>query len=392
MTLIDNRGVGKRDKYTGKDHESFLQWKTKLESFIYSIFLELEKVLTWAEDQDSIVTMDWARAAFGIGTAEPVGDLDEKSFQVKRSIAEFTWGRTFHDSTKYRKGKRLWRLYESWRRLNRRYGPSTGAKKSSLLRHILSPGRCKLEELSERIEGWMELVSRYEFRKSRTGTRQAFADDIKMSILEGMCPAEAERHLQLNRSKSLDFDDMHSELAISLETCVGVKLKMESLGSSKCGEGDMEIGAFGKVVKVKVKEVRVKEKEIKEKVKVKACQRMKKVPITSLAQVRQPWFVSIVASRDTCSETAEHQKRTTAAATRAKEKEETKVRTRVSTTWKKTTNKTWSRNRIPRVSHVGCHFGRPRKDFERYVCGEPHTTKYKTASGELLEDHGQVKL
>jgi hypothetical protein len=90
MTLIDNRGVGKRDKYTGKDHESFLQWKTKLESFIYSIFLELEKVLTWAEDQDSIVTMDWARAAFGIGTAEPVGDLDEKSFQVKRSIAEFT--------------------------------------------------------------------------------------------------------------------------------------------------------------------------------------------------------------------------------------------------------------------------------------------------------------
>jgi hypothetical protein len=151
---------------------------------------------------------------------------------------------------------------------------------------------CKLEEQSERIEGWTVWVNRYGFRKSRAGTRQAFADDIKMSILEGMCPAEAERHLQLNRSKSLDFDDMHSELAISLETCVGVKLKMESLGSSKCGEGDMEIGAFGKVVKVKekvkVKEVRVKEKEIKEKVKVKACQRMKKVPITSLAQVRQP--------------------------------------------------------------------------------------------------------
>jgi hypothetical protein len=34
----------------------------------------------------------------------------------------------------------------------------------------------------------------------------------------------------------------------------------------------------------------------------------------------------------------------------------------------------------------------PKKDFERYVGGEPHTTKYKTASGELLEDPGQVKL
>ena len=34
----------------------------------------------------------------------------------------------------------------------------------------------------------------------------------------------------------------------------------------------------------------------------------------------------------------------------------------------------------------------PGKDFERYACREPHTTKYKTASGELLEDHCQVKL
>jgi hypothetical protein len=95
--------------------------------------------------------------------------------------------------------------FESWRRLNKRYDPPTGAKKSSLLSHILSPGRCKLEELSDKIEGWMELVNRYESRKSPAGTRQALVDDIKMSMLEGMCPAEVERHMQLNRSKFLDF-------------------------------------------------------------------------------------------------------------------------------------------------------------------------------------------
>ena len=49
--------------------------------------------------------------------------------------------------------------------------------------------------------------------KATHRTRQDLADDIKMSILEGMCPAEVERHLQLNRSKFPDFDDMHSELA-----------------------------------------------------------------------------------------------------------------------------------------------------------------------------------
>ena len=75
VTLIDNRGVGKPEKFVGKENESFLRWKIKLESFIYSIFPELEKVLAWAEDQDSTVTLDRARAAFGIGTAEPVEDL-----------------------------------------------------------------------------------------------------------------------------------------------------------------------------------------------------------------------------------------------------------------------------------------------------------------------------
>ena len=135
----------------------------------------------------------------------------------------------------------------------------------------------------------MELVNRYESRKSPIGTRQALADDIKMSILEGMCPAEAERHLQLNRSKFLFFDDMHSELATYLETRVGVKLKIEPLGSSKRGEDDMEIGAFGKGGKGKGKSKgkggKNKGKEIKEKVRVKTCQRMEKVPVASLAQI-----------------------------------------------------------------------------------------------------------
>ena len=95
----------------------------------------------------------------------------------------------------------------------------------------MNPGKCKLEELSERIEGWMELVNRYESRKDSAGNRQSIAQDIKMSILESMCPPEVERHLQLNRSRFLDFDDMHAELASYLETRVGVKLKIESLGS-----------------------------------------------------------------------------------------------------------------------------------------------------------------
>ncbi|CAJ1419164.1 unnamed protein product [Effrenium voratum] len=38
ITLIDDRGIGKPEKFTGKDEEHFLRWKIKLEEFIFSIF------------------------------------------------------------------------------------------------------------------------------------------------------------------------------------------------------------------------------------------------------------------------------------------------------------------------------------------------------------------
>ena len=242
LTLIDNRGIGKPDKFGGKDGENFLRWKIKLESFIYSIFPEMEKVLAWAEDEENTVSMARAQTAFSMGTADPVDGLGDKSSQVYAALQNLLEGEPFMIIRNTDKGNGV----EAWRRLTRRYDPSTGAKKSSLLRHILTPGKCKLEELSEKIEGWMELVNRYESRRDGSGHRQVLADDIKMSILESMCPSEIERHLQLNRSKFVDFNDMHAELSTYLETRVGVRLKIESLGSSKRGEDDMDIGAFGK--------------------------------------------------------------------------------------------------------------------------------------------------
>ena len=36
---------------------------------------------------------------------------------------------------------------EAWRRLHKRYGPTSGGRKRNLLRTIISPGRCSLLEL-----------------------------------------------------------------------------------------------------------------------------------------------------------------------------------------------------------------------------------------------------
>ena len=147
LTLIDNRGIGKPDKFGGKDGENFLRWKIKLESFIYSIFPDMEKVLTWAEDEENTVSMARAQTAFGTGTADAVDGLSDKSSQVYAALQNLLEGEPFMIIRNTDKGNGI----EAWRRLTRRYDPSTGAKKSSLLRHILTPGKCKLEELSEKI-------------------------------------------------------------------------------------------------------------------------------------------------------------------------------------------------------------------------------------------------
>ena len=51
---------------------------------------------------------------------------------------------------------------EGWRRLQKRYDPTTGGRKRNLLRTIISPGRCSLLELQAGIERWESYVSRYE--------------------------------------------------------------------------------------------------------------------------------------------------------------------------------------------------------------------------------------
>ena len=51
---------------------------------------------------------------------------------------------------------------EAWRRLQKRYDPTTGGTERNLLRTIIFPGRCSLLELQAGIERWESHVSRYE--------------------------------------------------------------------------------------------------------------------------------------------------------------------------------------------------------------------------------------
>ena len=79
---------------------------------------------------------------------------------------------------------------EAWRRLQKRYDPTTGGRKRNLLRTIISPGRCSLLELQAGIERWESYVSRNEKKM-----KDKLGDEIKLAALESIGAGGALRNI-----------------------------------------------------------------------------------------------------------------------------------------------------------------------------------------------------
>ena len=134
---------------------------------------------------------------------------------------------------------------EAWRRLCKRCDPSTGGRSRALLRSVLSPSRVgRVEDLSAAVESWEEQVRLYEQRRKPDGSRPTLDEDIKVAILESICPVEVEKHIQLNQARFADYDEVRTELSTYLETRVGLKLKPGSTGSNDHGgPAPMDVGS-----------------------------------------------------------------------------------------------------------------------------------------------------
>ncbi|CAL1134675.1 unnamed protein product [Cladocopium goreaui] len=145
---------------------------------------------------------------------------------------------------------------ESWRKLTRRYDPSTGGRKRALLNAILSPARSKMEDLPSNLEKLLDSIRLYERRKDASGNRTMLAEDIKINVIERLVPAELERHLVLNRDRFKTFESMLSEIQSYVEHATGNKIKVvNSQPYDAHGRGDdpMDVGSFGKDAKGKGK-------------------------------------------------------------------------------------------------------------------------------------------
>ena len=239
--LVDVKGIGRPGSFAGDD-QKFVAWATKTKNYITSVFSDLGPALEWAVEVDVEITAQLLDDNFGSNADEldRIDDVHSKLHQVKVVLTQLTENEAFDIVRNC--GETSQAALEAWRKLHRRYDPSTVGRKTALLQAILHPHQCKnANDLPSTMERWEELVRRYERRKDLSGNRNTLPEDVKMGILEMMVPHDMQRHIYMNRSKLTNYDTLRNEIVLYYESILGAR---NPIASDRHRNDPMDIGAM----------------------------------------------------------------------------------------------------------------------------------------------------
>ena len=138
------KGLGRPKEVTGRE-EDFQQWSKKTEAFFAGVIKESEMMLEWAAEQPTEITTTAIDLEFLPTDANEDRGVQNLEF-VLQQMHTALMALTSYEANDIVASSRKNPL-EAWRRLQKRYDPTTGGRKRNLLRTIISPGRCSLLEL-----------------------------------------------------------------------------------------------------------------------------------------------------------------------------------------------------------------------------------------------------
>ena len=198
-SLIDVNGLGRPKEFSGRE-EDFQQWSKKTEAFFAGVIKESEMMLEWATEQTTEITTTAMDLQFlPTDTNEDRGVQNQEV--VLQQMHTALMALTSYEANDIVANSRKNPL-EAWRRLQKRYDPTTGGRKRNLLRTTISPGRCSLVKLQAGIERWESYVSRYEKKM-----KDKIDCEIKLAGFEALVPEELEKHLILNSNRLRTFQN-----------------------------------------------------------------------------------------------------------------------------------------------------------------------------------------
>ena len=212
-SLIDVKGLGRPKEFVGKE-EDFQQWSKKTEAFFAGVIKESEMMLEWTAEQETEITttaIDLEFLPTDTNVDRGVQNLEFVLQQMHTTFMALTAYEANDIVANSRKNPS-----EAWRKLQKRYGPTTGGRKRNLLRTIISPGRCSLLGLRTVVGRWESHVSRYE--KKVEGKPDG---GVELAGLESLLPEELEKHLILNSNHLRTFEEARLEVVTYVEAKFG---------------------------------------------------------------------------------------------------------------------------------------------------------------------------
>ena len=136
-SLIDVKDLGRLKEFTGCEKD-FQQWSKKTEAFFAGVIKESEMVLEWASGQPTEITktaIDLEFLTTDTNEDRGVQNLEFVLQQMHTAHMAPTSDEANDTVANSRKNP-----LEAWRRLQKRYDPTTGKRKRNLLRTIFSLG------------------------------------------------------------------------------------------------------------------------------------------------------------------------------------------------------------------------------------------------------------
>ena len=202
-SLIDVKGLGRPKEFSGKE-EDLQRWSKKTEAFFAGVMLE------WAAEQATEITTTAIDLEFLPTDTKLDRGVQNLKFVLQQMHTALMALTSFEANDIVANSRK--NPLEAWRRLQKRYDPTTRGRKRNLLRTIISPGRCSLLEVQAGIDRWESYVSRYEKMM-----KDKLDDEMKLAGLEALVPEELENHLILNSNRLRTSEDACLEVVTYVE-------------------------------------------------------------------------------------------------------------------------------------------------------------------------------
>ena len=134
-SLIDVKGLGRPKEFSGRE-EDFQQWSKKTEAFFAGVIKESEIMMEWAAEHTIELTTTAVDLEFL--PSETIVDRGVQNLEfVLQQMHTALMALTSYEPNDIVANSRKNSL-EAWRRLQKRYDPTTGGRKRNLLRTIIS--------------------------------------------------------------------------------------------------------------------------------------------------------------------------------------------------------------------------------------------------------------